>query len=293
MKRREFFIAGAALGTSGALRLHAKGPGQQAPLKVALFTDVHALGDAGNDAQLDLAAAQIKAWGADLLIGGGDYMHGGFNNDAATMRPRWESARRFLDSLKGRTELIFGNHDMVGAGLGMADPYRVIREELGIPVKPRRFTAGDYTFFCLNSVQIDPSVKPWGYRGEVDEAQLAWLDTELAQLSKDDPIMLITHIPFHTLFVQAGDDPLGPLGPSLVVTNAKTVLQRLKGHNLIGVLQGHLHLNEQLVLNGRSFITGGAVCGGWWKGPNRGTYRGSGTVTLGQTPPVWSYASYA
>lgn len=280
------------MGALGAIRLYGARGSERAPLKVAFFTDVHAREDAQTAGFLRQAADQINGWKADVLIGGGDTIHGGFMAEEQAMRPRWEAGRRFLDSLKGRLELIHGNHDLVGAGLGAADPYRVARDELGIPMGPRRFTVGEFTFLCLDSVQIDPGNQPSGYRGGISAGQLKWLDRELANLSPETPILLITHIPFRTLFLQTGEEPLAPLQPSHVDSNANSVLNRLAGKNLLGVLQGHLHLNEHLIVNGQSFITGGAVCGGWWNGPHRGTSRGSGRLQLGGSRPEWNYSSY-
>jgi len=292
MKRRDFLVGGALLATSGALRAAEGNMSEESSLKVAFFTDVHAREGSEVERQLELAGEQINSWNADIVIGGGDYIHGGFNSAEEQMRPRWEIGRKFLDSLNGRIELIAGNHDLVGAGLGVSDPYRVARDELGIPSCPRRFTVGDFTFFCLDSIRIDPANQPSGYRGEVSALQLSWLDRELAKIDSEAPLVLMTHIPFRTTFLQAGADPLSAASASLIVAGANTVLRRFAKHNLIGVLQGHLHLDEQLIVNGQSFITGGAVCGAWWKGPNLGTYRGSGTIAFQRGTPDWKYYSY-
>ena len=288
MNRRDFLVGGAVLGGVGALGLRADGKAEGAPLKVAFFSDVHAREGAYTVEQLSRAAEQINSMQADVLIGGGDYLHGGFGADEAAAKPRWEVARGFLESLQGRRELVAGNHDLVGAGLGSEDPYRVAREELGIPIGARRFTVGDFTFLCLDSVLIEGT----SYRGAISQAQLDWMDGQLSQIGPEDPILIVTHLPFRTLFHQAGPDPLKAPNPKELVANANAVLERFRNHNLLAVLQGHLHLDEHLILNNCSFITGGAVCGGWWNGPNRGTYRGSGLLYLGESKPGWSYSTY-
>ena len=53
----------------------------------------------------------------------------------------------------------------------------------------------------------------------------------------------------------------------LVITNSKEVLDMFSGHNLKLVLQGHLHIYEDLYINDIHFITGGAVSASWWNGP--------------------------
>ena len=63
-------------------------------------------------------------------------------------------------------------------------------------------------------------------------------------------------------------------------------------HNLLLVLQGHLHVDEMIRWRGTTFITGGAVCGKWWRGAWHGTREGFGTVTLRRGRVEWEYHSY-
>jgi hypothetical protein len=46
------------------------------------------------------------------------------------------------------------------------------------------------------------------------------------------------------------------------------------------VLQGHTDIRESVIYNGCQFITSGAVCGRWWKGPREGHPRGFGVLTV-------------
>jgi len=59
-----------------------------------------------------------------------------------------------------------------------------------------------------------------------------------------------------------------------------------------------VHINERLESEGVPCITGGAVCGKWWQGPNMGTYPGLGlieihpaqsTVALASSSVDWRY----
>jgi 3',5'-cyclic-AMP phosphodiesterase len=58
------------------------------------------------------------------------------------------------------------------------------------------------------------------------------------------------------------------------------------------VLQGHLHVNELLRWKGTTFITGGAICGQWWRGPRLGTPEGFGVLTLHPDRVEWEYLTY-
>jgi hypothetical protein len=51
--------------------------------------------------------------------------------------------------------------------------------------------------------------------------------------------------------------------------NQQEVLAPFRNMNLKLVLQGHLHALEEINLQDRvRFITGGAVCGYWWRTPD-------------------------
>jgi len=77
-----------------------------------------------------------------------------------------------------------------------------------------------------------------------------------------------------------------------VVVNNREVLARFEGHNLILVLQGHLHVNEMLRWRNTTFLTGGAVCGKWWRGVWHGTDAGFGVLKLRGDHVDWEYIDY-
>ncbi|MFP4283889.1 MAG: metallophosphoesterase family protein [Opitutales bacterium] len=277
MNRRQFITRGALLGGGVALGLElaAEGPaGESRPLRLVFFTDVHARAEAAIEARLERAAAAINAVGADLVIGGGDYLHGGFGADESEIEPRVLAAKRFLDRLEGRVELIAGNHDLVGAGRAHPDPWRVPREVFGIAARYRRFDWGGISFFLLDSVRITPNASEAGYTGGIEAAQRHWIEKELAEIPRERPLVIVTHVPFRSLFRQVGEGPTAALGSNLAVDNANEVLALFRGRRIAAVLQGHLHVDEHLRFNGVPFITGGAVCGAWWRGTHLGTPEG-------------------
>jgi hypothetical protein len=118
----------------------------------------------------------------------------------------------------------------------------------------------------------------------------------------NEPIILCTHIPFHTLVSGALGGLVGPSPGRVSVLNANLVMEKLRNRPVAAILQGHVHMNERLELNGVPCITGGAVCGKWWQGPNMNTYPGLGVIEItpldsqlqkggaGQNV-VWSYSN--
>ena len=57
------------------------------------------------------------------------------------------------------------------------------------------------------------------------------------------------------------------------------MLAAFEGHNVVAVLQGHLHVNEVVVLKNTQYILSGAVCGNWWRGVRMGFPEGFTVVS--------------
>lgn len=270
------------------------------PLRLGFLTDCHAMPDHQAPAWLDQTAQLINSLKPDLIIGGGDFVDGGFYLDGKTMDCRWKLATSFLKQVKTRLEPVIGNHDFYeplkpDLTPSEKDPRRRFKRHFGLEKTYRSFDFHGYRFLILDSIRVVGGENP--YQGWIDEAQLHWLDHELTRIPKNQPIILCTHIPFKT---QADFGCGALMGRSLAgrfeVQNSNQVMRRLQGRPLVLILQGHVHMNERLELDGVPCITGGAVCGDWWKGPNRGTYPGLGMIELvpsGETGGVssveWNY----
>ncbi|MGF1679178.1 MAG: metallophosphoesterase family protein [Candidatus Methylacidiphilales bacterium] len=270
--------------------------------RLLFLTDFHTMEERGAPEALALLARKIHELKPDLLIGGGDFIHGGFAGDASTSRQRFTLFRKWVDSLKVPAEWMIGNHDFVEAvdqegNIRPGDPTSMYRQFMGIDAAAalyRSFDFGGYHFIVLQSVQVVGGKQPYGfYRGFIDEAQMSWLKEDLAAQPADQPLVLCTHIPLRTTFMQARYDSTAALPPNLVVENANEVLTLFEGRPLHTVLQGHLHVNETITWNQTSFVMAGAVCGAWWKGPNLGTHEGFAEISaVGGKPPTSRYMSY-
>ncbi len=295
--RRAFLKTGAAaMGASWPMR-HAwsvEGADRGA-LKILFYTDVHTRTEYDTPVALARAAESMNAQKADLIIAGGDLITDGFQAAQGGVEDRWDAYVKMHRALRGEVHPAIGNHDLVAArpedgSAPAADPRAAFRDKLGVPRTYRSFDALGVHFIFLDAIHLtDDELK---FHGVVNEEQLAWLDEDLAALPEATPIILVTHIPLLTVFYQATRGTVEAPPANRVVVNNREVLQRFEGRNLMLVLQGHLHVNEWHRWRGATFVTGGAVCGKWWRGPWQGTEEGFGTLTLHPDRVDWSYLDY-
>jgi len=274
---------------------YVRGSEADAPLRILFFTDVHSMLEKAVPEKLRETAKLISETPFDLVIGGGDFVHGGFQSTREAMKPRFQIAADFLGWIGHPVEAVLGNHDMVGVrpddgSEPESDTTADFRALTGVSELWRRFDRNGYRIFILQSIQ--PVSTAERYHGRIADEQLIWLKTELENTPRNMPLIVCTHIPFRTTFIQAKEGPNVALAPNLVVQNANDVLTLFENHRLILVLQGHLHVNESIRWNQTEFLMGGAVSGSWWNGPNLGTPAGFGIVALGDpNRAFWEYQS--
>lgn len=261
--RRRLALAAAVLAL-GCTALPARGP----ETRIVFFTDVHARpgGDVPN--RLLQAARAINEADPDLVIGGGDLVAGAFMQDEASAAPGWDAYLAFQDTIDAPVHTALGNHDLAG---GADDPRAFFRRRLGVDATYGSTDVAGLHLVLLDSVSVVDGVH---YEGRVDAEQLAWLERDLAALPADQPIVLALHLPLRTGHFE------GPAPADRAVVNADEVLARFRGRRLVLVLQGHLHVHEHIRDGDTTFLTGGAVSGGWWKGSFEGTPPGFYVVEL-------------
>ena len=303
--RREFL--GTALAGLGAVACASHRPGAigaAAPaviagrprLKLAFYTDIHARTEWETPVAMARAAEAINAHGADLVISGGDLITDGFDSTAAQVAPRWDAYLKSLHrEIRAPLHFIPGNHDLVAVrpadgSAPAADPRADYREKMGVERTWSAFDAGGYRFFLLDSVFVTGDELL--YEGRVPPEQMEWLHEESSRLPSDRPAILVSHMPLMTGFYQATEGAEAPAPRNRVVVNNREVLALFSERPPLVVLQGHLHVNERLEWRGTTFITGGAVCARWWRGPWYGTEEGFGVLTLDGDRVDWEYVDY-
>jgi len=154
-----------------------------------------------------------------------------------------------------------GNHDIFGierdvSGASVSDPlYGKAMFQHYLGPEFYSFNAGRIHFVALDTVGVDDTQ----YYGRVGEAQLAWLEQDLAAMPASAAVVTFGHIPLLTGAISAwgyrewnnaGATAIDVGGTRLfrhVVNNTPDVIARLAGVRWPLALGGHTHARETLV----------------------------------------------
>jgi 3',5'-cyclic-AMP phosphodiesterase len=297
--RREFLrrslitAAGVATGVSAAT-VSSRQSSASEPLRLVFATDTHLMqNDAlGSDEGLAAAVAAIKALQPrpDLIVCGGDLTDPTPNLD-------YPAADRLLNRFFGiwtlghsiETHYIFGNHDLVGTRnplVSRLDPRwgkGLFEKRLGLPRLYYSFEKKGWRFVILDDVCVDPDGT---FYARYTAEQLDFVQREL-NAHKEKPTVIAGHVPTVSVFGRlVGFARFVELGfkhrPSLISRNGRRLVNLIhnSGANVKLVLAGHLHHQEQMEIEGVSYLNGGAICGNWWKGPMLGCPEGFNVIDL-------------
>jgi len=189
-----------------------------------------------------------------------------------------------------------GNHEVFGiypeSNVDPSHPEyekKMFSKRLGQGKTYRSFDYGNWHFILLDGIHITPEQK---YIGKIDSTQLAWLKSDLEKTGTERPVVIVTHIPFYTIFLQYREGPLTPNRKESVIVNAHEVSKLCKDYNLKLVLQGHVHTVEDIYYHDVHYIIGGAVCGNWWRGTYLGFSEGFVVVDVNSDNFTWEYTTF-
>lgn len=267
---------------------------EKGSFNIAFLTDIHLQPELNAVNGLTMALDSVNRLNPDFIVTGGDLIM----DALAQPYDRADSLYKLYDEVIKKSESLvyntMGNHEIYGiyerSGADTSSP------DYGEKMFERRLGESYYAiehkgwkFFIINSIEDTGKDK---YTGLVDAGQMEWIKDELEKTDPAMPLVISTHIPFITAFTQRYDGSTLASDSSIVVSNSREVLSLFKGHNLKLVLQGHLHTIEDIYIDGIHFITGGAVSGGWWKGPNKGFEEGFLDLTFYPDDFTWRYVDY-
>jgi 3',5'-cyclic AMP phosphodiesterase CpdA len=290
---RRTFLAASGAGVIGALAAPRESSAADR-FSFVHFTDVHIQPELHAGEGTRRCMARINALKPDFAICGGDLVF----DACAVTKPRanevFDLYAEAVKLLNMPVHTIIGNHDVFGistnGGVAPADPMygkRMFEDRIG-----HLYSSFDYQgwhFVLLDSIRNDIPGKE--FIGFVDVAQIAWLKDDLARMKPGSKLAVVTHVPLVSAVLQLVPDPW-KTAEIYLVTNAEAVLEVLWPYKPRLVLQGHTHIRETVTYNGCQFITSGAVCGNWWKGPRDGHPEGFGVVTVRGDDVQWHYETY-
>jgi Icc protein len=166
-----------------------------------------------------------------------------------------------LKPLDTKVYSVIGNHDVFGvsskSGIPQTDSHygkKMFEERIG-----SRYSSFDHKgwhFVLLDSIGTKPAGRD--FIGYVDEEQLAWLKSDLANIRPGTPLVVVTHVPLISGVMQIVPDPW-KTAETYLTTNAREVLELLWPYQPKAVLQGHTHIREKVTYRDCQFITSGAV----------------------------------
>lgn len=267
----------------------------QNKIRFAFMTDLHmnASGNRSRFEGLQQALDSVKRYDVDFIITGGDLVDisGGTGGTKDNNHLSQEEAEKLYSRLKGMFDdsgipyyQTIGNHDRYW------DPDNGYVE--GDELFKRYFGESYYTFeekgvrfFVLNSVQRGGET-----HFMVGDKQIEWIEDQLKGVPHEMPIIVSMHVPVYSLYYPLVRDKYIFWD---VIGNYKEFIKVFEDHNLKLVLQGHMHIHEEIMLQNISFVTGGAVSANWWNGPFHKTDEGFLIVEIDQEDTFsWSYVDF-
>lgn len=195
----------------------------------------------------------------------------------------YESASALYDLYVGQANRLdlpihhaLGNHDFWGlkpaAGANPHHPCwgrQLFLEKLGQPKTYYSFNFHDWHFIVLDSNEF---LHDGTWHGRLDDAQTSWLAQDLKDVGAETPVVLVSHFPFLSAFSQYTLGSTEPTLDTMIVANGKQILELVWPFNVKAVLTGHTHAVEEITYLGTRHISGGSICGEWWRGPRLGLY---------------------
>jgi 3',5'-cyclic AMP phosphodiesterase CpdA len=264
--------------------------------RFVFMTDIHVMPERRGAEGFTAAIERVNELAPDFVITGGDLVYDALE----ASYERADSLYDLYEEICGRFGMpvhnTIGNHEVFGLYLGSGvDPghplfgKRLFAERLGGGSSSSSFDFGGWHFILLDTVGFTGTRR---YFGRVGPETLKWLAADLEKTPAGAPIVLCVHIPLVSPSIQTTYNSDEPVPAAEMVTNTPEVMELFRGRDLRLVLQGHLHIVEQAQVGGTKFVTGGAVCGAWWRGPYRGFEEGFLVVDVRDGKITYHYEGY-
>ncbi|MBN2697853.1 MAG: metallophosphoesterase [Bacteroidales bacterium] len=264
----------------------------------AFLTDIHLQPERGAIEGFQMAIDCVNTLKPDFVITGGDLVMDAMGVTHERADSLYDLYETMMKKFSMPVYNAIGNHELYGIDkrTGTNPEHPDYGEKMFENRFGKRYYSFDHKgwhFMILDG--IEEGTGEWGnYIGMVDSVQLEWIKEDLSATDTVTPIAVCIHIPLITVMPQVLHGPLYNEVYSSVVINSRDVLLPFVNHNLRLVLQGHLHILEEITIAEKTtFITGGAVCGKWWNTPeDTDIQEGFVMVRVKDGDFSWEYIDY-
>jgi 3',5'-cyclic AMP phosphodiesterase CpdA len=293
--RREFLTILGATGVAAAAPSSLLAAPQPESFTFIFLTDTHIQPELDAARGTDMAFKKTRSIRADFAIQGGDHVFDSLAVPKQRALSLYDLYEKTEQDLGMKVHHTIGNHDVVGifpqSGVPPTDPLygkKLFGDRFGKLYYS--FDHKGHHFLVLDSIGV---TSDRSYEGRIDAAQMDWIRQDLGAVPAGTPIIVSVHIPLVTAFDSYVPVPATPPAHhGMSVANSAEVIKLFEGHNVLGVLQGHTHINERVEWHGIPYITCGAVSGNWWKGTRMGTPEGFTVVNVADGKLTTRYETY-
>lgn len=253
----------------------------QQSFSFVFLSDIHLQPESHAVDGFKMAIDTINKLKPDFVISGGDQIMDANDQTLGRADSLYALYQKTSKLFKMPVYNTMGNHELYGTFSKSVQPSvpmygkRIFEAKIG--KRYQSFVHKGWKFMILDDIDETEKRK---YKGYVDSVEMVWIKRELSATDTATPIVLVLHIPLITTITQFELGALASNTEGLVANNSKELLDLFKKHNLKLVLQGHLHIFENLYVHKIRFVTGGAICGWKWTGANKGTEEGFVSIKI-------------
>jgi 3',5'-cyclic AMP phosphodiesterase CpdA len=258
-------------------------------LRFAHLTDVHIEPELNASAGLAKCLHHLQSQKDQpaFIMSGGDSIFDALHQPKDRVELQWGLWQDiFKQDNSLPIEYCIGNHDCWGLGQTDDPLYgkKYAMEKMGLSIPYRSFDKAGWHFIVLDSIQ--PKTDGSWYICMLDEAQFDWLQKDLSSIPSTTPIVIVSHAPIVSAATVITDNKFKEgegyvIGQGAMHMDSPRIVALFdKYPNIKFCLSGHIHLYEQIVYNGITYICNGAVSGNWWKGIRYKTDNGYALINL-------------
>ena len=260
------------------------------------MTDIHLQPGRQAVNGFEQAITEINRLNPRFVITGGDLIMDALGQNYGRADSLYTLYKETIRQFNMPVYNVMGNHEVfglyTGSGIDPSHPEygkKMFLNQLDYTRPYHSFDYEQWHFVLLDGIGLTEQRQ---YIGEIDDEQLKWLKEDLEAVGKDRPVVMAIHIPLFSVSAQFSYGSTAAASPGLVVTNSKDVWDICQPYNIKLVLQGHLHIVEEIVWRGTRFVTGGAVSGAWRSGPHQGFEEGFVVVDVRGNDLEWRYEDF-